>query len=62
VWAALARSGDDQEITALVGRLDQHGTGADRQRALRASTASAGELATALARPTLAGSTHPVER
>ena len=37
VWGTLARSGDDQEITALVGRLDQRGTGAVRQRALRAS-------------------------
>jgi carboxylate-amine ligase len=26
VWAALARSGDDQQIAALVDRLDQHGT------------------------------------
>jgi carboxylate-amine ligase len=62
VWAALARSGDDQQIAALVGRLDRHGTGADRQRALRASTASAGELATALARATLTGCVHPVGR
>jgi carboxylate-amine ligase len=62
VWAALARSGDDQQIAALVDRLDQHGTGADRQRALRASTASAGELATALARATLAGCAAPVGR
>jgi carboxylate-amine ligase len=53
VWAALARSGDDQQIAALVGRLDRHGTGAARQRALRASAASAGELATALAHATL---------
>jgi carboxylate-amine ligase len=62
VWAALARAGDDQEIAALVGRLDQHGTGATRQRAMRASAASAGELATALARATLAGAAHPVRR
>jgi glutamate---cysteine ligase / carboxylate-amine ligase len=55
VRAALARSGDDQQIAALVGRLDQHGTGAARQRAMRATAASAGELATALARATLAG-------
>jgi carboxylate-amine ligase len=62
VWGALARSGDGQEIAALVSRLDQHGTGATRQRALRASTASAGELATALARATLAGCAVPVGR
>jgi glutamate---cysteine ligase / carboxylate-amine ligase len=62
VWGALARSGDGQEIAALVSRLDQHGTGATRQRALRASTASAGELATALARATLAGCAAPVGR
>jgi glutamate---cysteine ligase / carboxylate-amine ligase len=55
VWGALARSGDDQEITALVGRLDRRGTGADRQRALRASGPPPGELASALARATLAG-------
>jgi carboxylate-amine ligase len=60
VRAALGRSGDDQQIAALVSRLDQHGTGATRQQAMRASTASAGELATALARATLAGSVHPV--
>jgi carboxylate-amine ligase len=52
---ALARSGDDQEVAALVGRLDERGPGAVRQRAMRASGASGGELAAALARATLAG-------
>jgi glutamate---cysteine ligase / carboxylate-amine ligase len=56
---ALARSGDDQEVAALVGRLDQRGPGAVRQRALRASGISGGELAAALARATLAGCPHP---
>jgi carboxylate-amine ligase len=60
VGPALARSGDDQEIAALVARLDQHGTGAARQRGMRARAASAGELATALTRATLAGAAHPV--
>ena len=62
VWGALARSGDDQEINTLVGRLDQRGTGADRQRALRASGPPPGELASALARATLAGCAGPVGR
>jgi glutamate---cysteine ligase / carboxylate-amine ligase len=61
VQGALARSGDDQEIAALVGRFDQRGTGADRQRTLRASGASPGELATGLACATLASSTHPLD-
>jgi glutamate---cysteine ligase / carboxylate-amine ligase len=52
---ALARSGDDQEVAALVGRLDERGPGAVRQRAIRSSGASGGELAAALARATLAG-------
>jgi carboxylate-amine ligase len=62
VWDALARSGDGQEITALVGRLDRRGTGADRQRALRAAGPPPGELASALARATLAGCAGPVGR
>jgi carboxylate-amine ligase len=62
VWDALARSGDDQEINSLVGRLDRRSTGADRQRALRASGLPAGELASALARATLAGCAAPVGR
>ena len=62
VWGALARSGDDQEINTLVGRLDQRGTGADRQRALRVSGPPPGELARALARATLAGCAGPVGR
>jgi carboxylate-amine ligase len=59
---ALAQFGDDQEITALLRRLDQRGTGAARQRAMRASGASTGELTAALARATLAGCTEPVAR
>jgi glutamate---cysteine ligase / carboxylate-amine ligase len=55
----LARSGDDQEVAALVGRLDQRGPGAVRQRAMRASGASGGELAAALAGATLAGCADP---
>ena len=62
VWGVLARSGDDQEINTLVGRLDQFGTGADRQRALRASGPPPDELASALARATLAGCAGPVGR
>lgn len=62
VRAALARSGDDQQIATLVGRLDQFGTGAARQRALWASGPPPGELASALARATLAGCAAPVRR
>jgi carboxylate-amine ligase len=62
VQAALAQSGDDQEITALIRRLDQRGTGAARQQAMRASGASLGELTAALARATLAGCTEAVAR
>jgi carboxylate-amine ligase len=62
VWAALAQSRNDQEITALVGRLDQRGTGADRQRALWSSGPPPGELASALARATLTGCAVPVGR
>jgi carboxylate-amine ligase len=56
---ALAGSGDDHEVAALVGRLDRRGPGAVRQRAMRASGASGGELAAALARATLAGCPDP---
>jgi carboxylate-amine ligase len=59
VQDALARSGDDQEINTLVGRLDQRGTGAAHQRALQTSRTSPGELAAALAHATLAGCAHP---
>jgi carboxylate-amine ligase len=62
VQDALARSGDDQEVNTLVGRLDRRGTGADRQRALRASGPPPGELASALAHATLAGCAAPVGR
>ena len=55
----LARSGDDQEVAALVGRLDQRGPGTVRQRAMRASGASGGELAAALAGTTLGGCADP---
>jgi len=55
----LARSGDDQEVATLVGRLDQRGPGAVRQRAVRASGASGGELAAALTGATLAGCADP---
>jgi carboxylate-amine ligase len=62
VWAALARSGDDREANTLVGRLDQRGTGADRQRALQTSHPSPAGLASALARATLGGCAAPVGR
>ena len=58
----LAQFGDDQELTALIRRLDQRGTGAARQQAMRASGASTCELTAALARATLAGCTEPVAR
>ena len=53
--AALADRGDTQIITTLLQRLDDQGTGADRQRALFASTASAAAYTRALARATLSG-------
>jgi carboxylate-amine ligase len=62
VWDALAQSGDDQQVKTLVARLDQRGTGAARQRALRASGPPPGELASALARATLAGCAAPIGR
>jgi glutamate---cysteine ligase / carboxylate-amine ligase len=53
--AALGDSGDIQIITSLLHRLDDRGTGAERQRALFASTASAAAFIAALARATLSG-------
>jgi carboxylate-amine ligase len=53
VYPALRDYGDAQTITGLLRRLDQQGTGADRQRALFASEASASGFARALARATL---------
>jgi hypothetical protein len=62
VWGALARSGDDQAINALLGGLDQRGTSADHQRALRASGPPPGGLARSLAWATLADCAAPVGR
>jgi carboxylate-amine ligase len=53
VYPALRDYGDAQTITGLLRRLDQQGTGADRQRALFASDASPSGFARALARATL---------
>ena len=58
VHAALSDRGDGQSITALVQRLDDLGTGADRQRALFAAAASAPAFAQALARATLSSDEH----
>jgi len=56
VYPALSDHGDAQTITRLLRRLDQQGTGADRQRALFASAASPPMFARALARATLSHS------
>ena len=56
VYPALSDHGDAQTITGLLRRLDQQGTGADRQRALFASSASPPEFIQALARATLSHS------
>jgi len=56
VYPALSDHGDAQTITGLLRRLDQQGTGADRQRALLASSASPPEFIQALARATLSHS------
>jgi carboxylate-amine ligase len=58
VHAALSDRGDGQSITALVQRLDDLGTGADRQRALFAAAGSAPAFAQALARATLSSDEH----
>ena len=55
VRPALRDHGDTETITGLLGRLDDRGTGADRQRALFTSAASPPAFITALARATLSG-------
>ena len=55
VHPALRDHGDTQTISGLLRRLDDRGTGADRQRALFTSTASTPAFITALARATLSG-------
>ena len=55
VRPALSDRGDTQIITRLLHRLDDRGTGADRQRALFTSAASPPAFITALARATLSG-------
>ena len=53
VYPALRDHGDTETITRLLHRLDQRGTGADRQRALFTSAASTPAFIQALARATL---------
>ncbi|GIF36439.1 carboxylate-amine ligase [Actinoplanes xinjiangensis] len=48
----LERHGDLATVTALMGRLHEHGTGAARQRAMLASGASVGDVVDELARAT----------
>ncbi len=55
VYPALSDHGDTETVTTLLRRLDQRGTGADRQRALFTSAASTPAFITALARATLSG-------
>jgi carboxylate-amine ligase len=55
VGAALSDRGDAENITGLLHRLDDRGTGADRQRALFAGAVSAPGFVEALARATLSG-------
>jgi carboxylate-amine ligase len=55
VHPALSDHGDTETIIRLLHRLDQRGTGADRQRALFTSAASTPAFITALARATLSG-------
>jgi carboxylate-amine ligase len=55
VYPALSDHGDTETITGLLRRLDDRGTGADRQRALFTGAASAPAFITALARATLSG-------
>ena len=55
VHAALSDRGDTETITRLLHRLDDQGTGAERQRALFAGAASAPAFVEALARATLSG-------
>jgi glutamate---cysteine ligase / carboxylate-amine ligase len=56
VYPALCDRGDAQMITGLLRRLDQEGTGADRQRALFTSGLSPSGFVQALARATLSRS------
>jgi glutamate---cysteine ligase / carboxylate-amine ligase len=60
VRPALSDRRDAQMITGLLRRLDQQGTGADRQRALFASGVSPPGFVQALARATLSGDKLPV--
>jgi glutamate---cysteine ligase / carboxylate-amine ligase len=55
VYPALRDLGDAETVTGLLGRLEDRGTGADRQRALFSSGLSAPAVITALARATLSG-------
>ena len=55
VYPALSDHGDTETITRLLRRLDDRGTGADRQRALFTSGVSTPAFITALARETLSG-------
>ena len=55
VHPALSDHGDAETITGLLRRLDDRGTGADRQRALFTSAASPPAFIQALARATLSG-------
>ena len=55
VYPALRDHGDTETITRLLHRLDDRGTGADRQRALFTSGVSTPAFITALARETLSG-------
>ncbi len=55
VYPALRDHGDTETITGLLRRLDERGTGADRQRALFTRGVSAPAFITALARATLSG-------
>ena len=55
VYPALSDHGDTETVTGMLGRLDDRGTGADRQRALFTSGISTPAFITALARETLSG-------
>ena len=55
VYPALSDHGDTETVTGLLRRLDDRGTGADRQRALFTSGLSTPAFITALARATLSG-------
>ncbi len=55
VYPALRDHGDTETVTRLLHRLDERGTGADRQRTLFTSAASTPAFIQALARATLSG-------